>query len=560
MGTTGRGAQHAVANRTSELQAPADAIAPRDCLIPLHTRTQLASGGFVADRASGARAPADAKLLEQVRTGDTSAFGVLYKRHVHAVRRLARELVMSPAEADHLVAETFGLVHDVTQGGGGPADAFRPYVLAALCRVAAGQVGDRRVPAPGDSGPGEPLAPIPDNAHAARAFLSLPERTRAVLWHAEVEQGAPAAVAPLLGASPNGVATLRRRAREDVRQAVVSTHAARLRRPECHAAAEHLGDYQRGALSADDSAAVAGHISRCDDCSGVIITLGDVTNALRDQVAPLYLGGATTAYLLGARRNDSGGTAAAAPGDTRELLAAAAGAAPRRGVRRAWVAAGAVLAVGAIAAVLALTGNATPPKTAGNSQADAMPSADATTSGAHTPQPGRSGTHSSAADPATSRNRAQKPQPSTSAAGTPPPASAPKASASDSTSPAPTVVLAASVSVQATGLNEVTFQITDSGTAATSGLTATITLPAGSWPIGITHHGTDGWSCERTSTGATCQHGAISAGAEASGTILIGAWGSACGQPVQLTAASGAASANAQSAQDIQCGGGQSQT
>ncbi len=513
----------------------------------------------MADRASSAKTPADAKLLEQVRTGDTSAFGVLYERHVLAVRRLARELVMSPAEADHLVAETFGLVHDVIQGGGGPADAFRPYLLAALCRVAAGQVGDRRVPAPGDSGPGEPLAASPDDAHAARAFLSLPERTRAVLWHTEIEQGAPAAVAPLLGASPNGVATLRRRAREEVRQTVVSTHAARLPRPECHAVAEHLGDYQRGALSADDSAAVAGHLSRCDDCSAVIGALGDVTSALRDQVAPLYLGGATTAYLLGARRGDLGGTAAAAAGDTREFPAAS-GAAPRRRVRRAWVAAGAALAVGAIAAVLALTGNAAPSRTADNPQADVMPSAHGTTSGTHTPQPGRSGKDSSAADPATSRNRAPKPQPSTSAPGAsrPPPASTPKASASTSTPPA-AVVLTASVSVQATGLNEVTFQVGDSGTAATGSLTATITLPAGSRMIGVAHahHGSDGWSCQPTSTGATCQHGAISAGSETSGTILIGASGSACGQPVQLSAASGAASASAQSAQDIQCGDGQ---
>ncbi len=85
-------------------------------------------------------------LLNKVRTGDTAAFGVLYQRHVQAVRRLARELVMSPAEADHLVAETFALVHDVTQRGGGPTDAFRPYVLTALRRVAADQVRDWRGP------------------------------------------------------------------------------------------------------------------------------------------------------------------------------------------------------------------------------------------------------------------------------------------------------------------------------------------------------------------------------------------------------------------------------
>jgi DNA-directed RNA polymerase specialized sigma24 family protein len=518
----------------------------------------------VADRASSPRAPADAKLLEQVRTGDTSAFGVLYERHVQAVQRLARELVVSPAEADHLVAETFGLVHDVTRGGGGPADAFRPYLLAALGRVAAGRVGDRRVPAAGDPGPGEPLALIPDDAHAARAFLSLPEHTRAVLWHTEIEQGTPAAVAPLLGASPNGVATLRRRARESLRQALLSTHAARLSRPECQSVAEHLGDYQRGARPADDPAAapIAAHLSQCGDCSAVIGALGDVTSALRDQVAPLYLGGATAAYLLGARRADARGAGAADSGDTRELPVAA-DAPPGRRVRRAWVAAGAALAVGAIAAVLALTGYATPPRAAGNSQADAMPSVGGTTStgSAHTPAPARSGRHSSSAGPASSSSPAPRPQPSTSAPGMPKAgpsgSSAPGGSGAPASTPAPAVVLTASVSVQqAMHLNEVAFQVSDSGTAATGSLTATITLPAGSWLLGLVHGhgGAGGWSCQPTSTGASCQHGAISAGAEASGTILIGAAGSACGQSAQLSAASGTASATAQSAQDIQCG------
>ena len=76
---------------------------------------------------------------------DPSAFGVLYQRHFEAVQSLARELVPSPAEADHLVAETFALVHEATQSGGGPTDAFRPYVLTALRRAAGGRLAE---PAP----------------------------------------------------------------------------------------------------------------------------------------------------------------------------------------------------------------------------------------------------------------------------------------------------------------------------------------------------------------------------------------------------------------------------
>jgi hypothetical protein len=109
---------------------------------------------------------------------------------------------------------------------------------------------------------------------------------------------------------------------------------------------------------------------------------------------------------------------------------------------------------------------------------------------------------------------------------------------------------------QAFRLNAVTFQVNDTGTAATGTLTATITLPAGSWFMGggHSHYGGDGWNCQPASAGATCQHDAISAGTAATGTIFIGASSPACGQPVRLSAASGSASASAQSAQDIQCG------
>jgi DNA-directed RNA polymerase specialized sigma24 family protein len=519
----------------------------------------------MADKGSGARAPADAKLLEQVRSGDTSAFGVLYERHVHAVRRLARELVLSPAEADHLVAETFTLVHDVTQGGGGPADAFRPYLLGALRRVAAGQVGDRRAPAPGDPGPGEVLAPSPDDAHVAHAFPSLPDGTRAALWHTEIDQGAPAEVAPLLGTSPNAVASVRRRARESLRHAVVTSYAARATRPECAATAEHLAGYQRGTLSAGDSGPVADHVSRCGDCTSVVAALGDLTSALREQVAPLYLGSAATAYLVGSRLAAPAGSAAGA-GDTREMPVAV-GSRPRRSIRRTWVAAGAVLAIGAVAAALALTGNAAPSSAAGHPAADAVPSTPVTTgsgSPAGTPAPARSDRHSRAARPAASVSRGPKPSASVHGAPKSGPSASPKSPrasspATSSPSPAPGVTLTASVSVQQTfGLTEVSFQVNDVGTAATGTVTATITLPSGSWFIAVihTHQGADGWSCQPDSTGATCQHSAISAGAQATGTMLIGAGGSACGQPVQLSASSGSAATSAQSAQDIQCGNG----
>lgn len=54
---------------------------------------------------------------------------------------------------------------------------------------------------------------------ADAAFATLPERWRIVLWHLEVMDESPAEVAPLLGMTPDGVATLAHRAREELRRA-----------------------------------------------------------------------------------------------------------------------------------------------------------------------------------------------------------------------------------------------------------------------------------------------------------------------------------------------------
>ena len=52
----------------------------------------------------------DARLLNLVRAGDAAAFAVLRQRHEQAARRLAGDLVVSPAEVDDVVADTFAQV------------------------------------------------------------------------------------------------------------------------------------------------------------------------------------------------------------------------------------------------------------------------------------------------------------------------------------------------------------------------------------------------------------------------------------------------------------------
>ncbi len=509
----------------------------------------------MADRTSGPRAPDDATLLNQVRTGDTSAFGVLYQRHVEAVQSLARELVPSPAEADHLVAETFALVHEVTQSGGGPTDAFRPYVLTALRRAAGGKLAE---PAPAD--PGEPAgSPRSDGSLVARAFLSLPERWRAVLWHSQIEQATPESLAPLLGVTPGGVAELDLRAREGLRQAVVRTHLTD--HPECVPAAERLDAYERGALADSAAGDVAAHLGQCASCSAVIAALADLTAALRADVAPVFLGSASAAYLAGRSQAAPAGSAAGTGSSTQELAVtgAAAGAAslpyrlshPRQ---RGMIGVAAALGAGALVAVIALAWSGSPHS---STPGDRPVGADAPLSITASASPAVSSRSSRPSPTARARpsRTAKRAAPATSTAPSPNPAPA----ASLAASPAPAAQLTVAISLQggARRFVQLPFQVGNTGNAATGAVTATVTLPSGSWLIGAfgRHHGGGGWTCQPDPTGASCQHGPISAGAQAPGILFVIVGRSACGQPAAISASSGSASASAQSA-DIQCGTG----
>src|SRR5215475_7886648 len=69
----------------------------------------------------------DARLIAAVRAGDPTAYGILYERHAASARRLASQIVKTPADADDVVAETFARVLYAIRGGNGPAEAFRPY-------------------------------------------------------------------------------------------------------------------------------------------------------------------------------------------------------------------------------------------------------------------------------------------------------------------------------------------------------------------------------------------------------------------------------------------------
>jgi len=318
---------------------------------------------------------------------------------------------------------------------------------------------------------------------------------------------------------------------------------------------------------------VTEHLATCQDCAAVCAELADLGAALRSQVAPVVLGAATASYLAGVAALPTAATAGAGPstaplpafvspvgtvppaGEPQSAPEPALAEMPRAFVAsgQRWVIVGVAAALVAVGAAFAIAlgvhhthadpahrGLAATSSLGVGTTAAGQPSAPA--SARATPSAARRSPKAAASSPAPDVTTAPSPSPS----------------------PSPAAQLAASVSVtarQGRGGNfaQVSFTVTDTGNASTGEITAAISLPSGSWFPGNGHHfgggGFGGWSCQADSGGATCQHSAISAGAQAQGMIFRVVGGSACGQPVQLTATSGAASASAESG-DIQCNSG----
>ena len=541
---------------------------------------------------------ADAELLTAVRAGDSEAFGVLYERHVTAARRLAYQLAAAPGLADEVVAEAFGRMLDIVARGGGPSNAVRPYVLTAVRQVCYDQLLSAR----GQQRAGAATLPDPDEllvdpafagletALMARAYQALPERSRAVLWHTEVEHDSPADVAPLLGLTRNGVAAQRRRAADDLRQAYLQMHISLITQPGCRPVAERLGAFDRRGLSARDAALVSEHLARCEGCQVVHRELTDIMATVRGVVAPLVLGPAAAGYLadtadrantaaaglggladlgLGAEAGVAGGVGSSSAAGAGSLSPARTPAAVQRGPdtaqlpgpdqyrrsprsgrpprqptrrsRRLAAAAGAGVALAAtagIALAMTLSGNGNGPVTALKLPVRPLQAA-------------------TQAPPSTSLSPSARPSPSPSqtTAPAPPPATAP-------------VQLTASLNVSPGGSSwHVDFQVANTGSVASGPVTAVIALPAGTSLLSgnnSQHRGQNGsadgaaqpifggWSCQPSGGGATCTHGPLAAGQQAQGTLFISLSGSgACGQPVRVTVMSGTASVAA--SQAIRC-------
>lgn len=335
----------------------------------------------------------DPLLITAVRQGDATAFGVLYARHADAARTVARQYLPDAADVEDVVADGFEKVLQVLRSGSGPDVAFRAYLFTVVRRLAFVHVDQGRRTQPTDEdyifesaiGPlasvEEPTLRGFEDRTVALAFESLPERWRSVLWYTDIEGQTPAAVAPIFGLTPNGLAALAYRAREALRQAYLQQHLQGDVDDDCHRANALLGSYVRGGLNKRETALVEAHLDDCGTCRALVLELGDVAQSMRGIVAPLVLGitgmgalagglplwgaGAATgvgAFVSGGAIVTPDGGAGSAPGGAAGggagsvAAASAAGVAGASRAAKILVGAAAVIVLAAVIATAALTG------------------------------------------------------------------------------------------------------------------------------------------------------------------------------------------------------------
>ncbi len=248
---------------------------------------------------------ADADLVLRTRSGDSDAFGELWRRHYRSGIAVARSVSFS-LDADDLVQEAYTRIYQSIQSGGGPTGSFRAYLFTSIRNTAAGWGRARKEtpidvldtvedPATSEQATSEAL----DRSLTHQAFRSLPTRWQEVLWYSEIERMKPAEIAPLLGLKPTAVAQLTFRAREGLREAWIQAHLRSLADgSDCQWTVERLGAYARNNLGPRDQRKVDAHLAECARCAIVASEAQEVGSRLALVLLPLTIGAAGSAGYL----------------------------------------------------------------------------------------------------------------------------------------------------------------------------------------------------------------------------------------------------------------------
>ena len=259
-------------------------------------------GGFVSS------ATTDEDLLVSVRAGERDAYGELWRRHVRVALAVAGRY-STIADPEDIVQEAFQAVFTAVCDGGGPTRGFRPYLARTVRNVAVSISRRRRAEPVGGlteladrldvSVPGHDEQSA-DRVVLVKAFQSLPERWRAILWMTEVEDLPVQDAAHRLGIAPNAGAALVRRAREGLRRSWLAAHVGGSERgPECRWVVEHLPLSERGHATPRHQDRIDAHTATCQDCARTATEIAAVARRLPAVLLPVFFtGGAAAEHLL----------------------------------------------------------------------------------------------------------------------------------------------------------------------------------------------------------------------------------------------------------------------
>ncbi|MDX3763427.1 sigma-70 family RNA polymerase sigma factor [Streptomyces sp. AK02-04a] len=234
----------------------------------------------------------DQTLAQAVRDGDTEAFAALFLRHRNAATRLASMYADDAHTAQDFVAEAFSRVLQALRSGGGPSSSFRSYLLKVLRNVVAewGRNTGRQVYVPdvsiyevecSNSAGCEALKNY-EHGLVIEALASLSDGWRTVLWYTIVQSQQPAAIAKMMGVSPNSVAALAYRAKEGLRQAYLTAHLDQKRYPsQCSYYVSRLAALSRGRLGECTSVEVMQHVADCNTCGNLYQEIDELNQLFR---------------------------------------------------------------------------------------------------------------------------------------------------------------------------------------------------------------------------------------------------------------------------------------
>ncbi|MGP9650791.1 sigma-70 family RNA polymerase sigma factor [Glutamicibacter sp. AOP38-B1-38] len=316
----------------------------------------------------------DSELIQGARVGSRVCQERLYQRHKQVALAVAYRHTDNPSEAEDIVSEAFLRVFASLKHGSGPTEFFRAYLLTSVSREAFSRNRAARREADIDE-IAEFASETPDadevmrraeSEIVIRAFKSLPERWRAVLWHNEVDGLPPREIATILGITPNAASALAVRAREGLRESYLAAHLKEHAGlvADCASARKQLPAFIRNNLSPKATRSLKSHLKNCPDCSLVYGELKNIGAPMRSVVLPLFVGGTTVLGISasGGLAQLGGGITAATGGSSVAVSTAGSGAAAvvTGTVSASAVAAGAGAGLAALAVAASAVGILTP--------------------------------------------------------------------------------------------------------------------------------------------------------------------------------------------------------